>query len=99
MRAYGLREPAAEPAAVGTGSAGRRVICPAGITAVVKQQFEVGQQVAVRKALLPPHAPYGHRLVIDLVDPEVDSAPPASPPALAPGSGPSRAACTDEACT
>lgn len=43
--------------------------------------FEVGQQVAVRKALLPPHAPYGHRLVIDLVDPEVDSAPPASPPA------------------
>ena len=32
--------------------------------------FEVTQPVSVRKALLPPHAPYGHRLVIDLLDPE-----------------------------
>ena len=32
--------------------------------------FELGQQVSIRKALLPPHAPYGHRLVIDLLDPE-----------------------------
>jgi N-acetylmuramoyl-L-alanine amidase len=46
--------------------------------------FETGHTVSVRKALLPPHAPYGHRLVIDLVDPEPGSplgAPsPSNPP-------------------
>ena len=50
--------------------------------------FEVGRQVSVRKALLPPHAPYGHRLVVDLVDPEPGSsagAPrTANPPLPAP---------------
>lgn len=39
--------------------------------------FEVTHPVGVRKALLPPHAPFGHRLVVDLVDPERTTSPPA----------------------
>ena len=52
--------------------------------------FDLAHAVEIRKALLPPHAPYGHRLVIDLLDgkrnvatrqpPPRDLAPAKSPP-------------------
>lgn len=48
--------------------------------------FDLAHAVEIRKALLPPHAPYRHRLVIDLLDGKLNvaSRPPPPPRDLAP---------------
>lgn len=43
--------------------------------------LDLARGLGLRRALLPPHAPYGHRLVIDLIEPE--GPPPSPPPAPA----------------
>ena len=42
--------------------------------------FDLAHAVEIRKALLPPHAPYGHRLVIDLLDRKLNVATRQPPP-------------------
>ncbi len=45
--------------------------------------FDLSHEVSIRHALLAPHPPYGHRLVVDLLDPEGPVASTAAPPASA----------------
>lgn len=55
--------------------------------------FDLAESLTLRHALLPPHAPYGHRLVLDLIDPTPTAAPAAAPkPAPAPVPAPPAAA-------
>lgn len=41
--------------------------------------FDLAEALTLRHALLPPHAPYGHRLVLDLIDPTPPVAPAPAP--------------------
>ena len=52
--------------------------------------FDLAHAVEIRKALLPPHAPYGHRLVIDLLDRKLNVATRQPPPRdlIAPANSP-----------
>jgi len=50
----------------------------------VRIVLDLARGLGLRRALLPPHAPYGHRLVIDLLEHEAPVAKVAAPPAVTP---------------